>query len=255
MATFTALNGGEPKPSDNPSGSPTAIRSVSEERPSVSASGQEQKTPAEATSKQREHWSDSRPDRSSYQSSSYPDVDGAPKRKRSSSAEPRREGPESPEERTSGHQPHSESRDAYGTTHRERERDYRPYGDEGREHGEGWYQQHSRDDRNAYDAQNSAGSIPSQTDEQIGDSLRRAGDSQHNYSPTSPDGDDSPYYGGSFTPEQRRDGAVQSDPKRRKRNFSNRTKTGCLTCRKRKKKCDETKPECEFPREYLLDLP
>lgn len=25
-----------------------------------------------------------------------------------------------------------------------------------------------------------------------------------------------------------------------------RSKTGCITCRKRKKKCDETKPECEF---------
>lgn len=26
-----------------------------------------------------------------------------------------------------------------------------------------------------------------------------------------------------------------------------RTKTGCVTCRKRKKKCDESKPSCEFP--------
>ena len=26
-----------------------------------------------------------------------------------------------------------------------------------------------------------------------------------------------------------------------------RTRTGCLTCRKRKKKCDETKPECPSP--------
>lgn len=38
---------------------------------------------------------------------------------------------------------------------------------------------------------------------------------------------------------------VQHDPKKRKRNFSNRTKTGCLTCRRRKKKCDEAKPECK----------
>ncbi|RPB01140.1 trimeric LpxA-like protein [Choiromyces venosus 120613-1] len=30
----------------------------------------------------------------------------------------------------------------------------------------------------------------------------------------------------------------------RKRVFSNRTKTGCITCRRRKKKCDEGKPEC-----------
>ncbi|KIW05249.1 hypothetical protein, variant [Verruconis gallopava] len=37
---------------------------------------------------------------------------------------------------------------------------------------------------------------------------------------------------------------VQMDPKKRKRAFTNRTKTGCQTCRRRKKKCDEAKPEC-----------
>jgi hypothetical protein len=30
----------------------------------------------------------------------------------------------------------------------------------------------------------------------------------------------------------------------RKRMFSHRTKSGCITCRRRKKKCDERKPEC-----------
>ncbi|ATY62767.1 C6 zinc finger domain-containing [Cordyceps militaris] len=44
--------------------------------------------------------------------------------------------------------------------------------------------------------------------------------------------------------EERSGTVVQHDPKKRKRNFSNRTKTGCLTCRRRKKKCDEAKPEC-----------
>jgi hypothetical protein len=39
---------------------------------------------------------------------------------------------------------------------------------------------------------------------------------------------------------------VRVDPKRRKRVFSNRTKTGCITCRRRKKKCDEGKPECKL---------
>lgn len=34
------------------------------------------------------------------------------------------------------------------------------------------------------------------------------------------------------------------DTKKRKRNFTNRTKTGCHTCRGRKKKCDEAKPKC-----------
>ncbi|KAJ3482556.1 hypothetical protein NLG97_g7534 [Lecanicillium saksenae] len=59
------------------------------------------------------------------------------------------------------------------------------------------------------------------------------------------------------TPQNNNQAVVQypspaySDPprsgpaKKRKRNFSNRTKTGCLTCRRRKKKCDEAKPECK----------
>ena len=39
---------------------------------------------------------------------------------------------------------------------------------------------------------------------------------------------------------------MEIDRKRRKRVFSNRTKTGCMTCRRRKKKCDEMHPECMF---------
>ncbi|KAG8528083.1 uncharacterized protein KY384_006999 [Bacidia gigantensis] len=46
-------------------------------------------------------------------------------------------------------------------------------------------------------------------------------------------------YGGS-----REAGTADMDRKRRKRVFSNRTKTGCMTCRRRKKKCDEQHPEC-----------
>jgi acetyltransferase-like isoleucine patch superfamily enzyme len=38
--------------------------------------------------------------------------------------------------------------------------------------------------------------------------------------------------------------AVQVEPKR-KRPLTKRTKTGCGTCRRRKKKCDEAKPECD----------
>ncbi|RPB28369.1 trimeric LpxA-like protein [Terfezia boudieri ATCC MYA-4762] len=39
---------------------------------------------------------------------------------------------------------------------------------------------------------------------------------------------------------------VEGSPQttKRKRQFANRTKTGCITCRRRKKKCDEGKPEC-----------
>jgi hypothetical protein len=39
-------------------------------------------------------------------------------------------------------------------------------------------------------------------------------------------------------------GVQQIDAKERKRQFSRRTKTGCRTCRRRKKKCDEAKPNC-----------
>jgi hypothetical protein len=39
--------------------------------------------------------------------------------------------------------------------------------------------------------------------------------------------------------------AIQVAPKR-KRVFSNRTKTGCMTCRRRKKKCDEQHPACKL---------
>ncbi|KAL2840859.1 hypothetical protein BJX68DRAFT_183801 [Aspergillus pseudodeflectus] len=43
--------------------------------------------------------------------------------------------------------------------------------------------------------------------------------------------------------QDRPQSAVQVAPKR-KRVFSNRTKTGCMTCRRRKKKCDEQHPAC-----------
>lgn len=63
---------------------------------------------------------------------------------------------------------------------------------------------------------------------------------------------------------------VQMDPKKRKRvstfgsktiksrsnycqAFTNRTKTGCQTCRRRKKKCDEAKPECTLPPVPFVD--
>ncbi|KIW37038.1 uncharacterized protein PV06_10670 [Exophiala oligosperma] len=46
-----------------------------------------------------------------------------------------------------------------------------------------------------------------------------------------PNGEDEPRASGSAVPK-------------RKRNFSNRTKTGCWTCRERKKKCGEERPIC-----------
>lgn len=144
----------------------------------------------------------------------------------------------------------SESRERDPYDRDQREREYRSYGDESRDRDrDSWYSpRESRDERQAYSQPASAVPDSAQTDEQIGDALRRATE-QSDYPQTSPDGDDRAMsYSGQYSPEQRRDGVIQSDSKKRKRNFSNRTKTGCLTCRRRKKKCDEAKPECEWIR-------
>ena len=61
-----------------------------------------------------------------------------------------------------------------------------------------------------------------------------------------PEEDDDPHgqYGSFMT--SRDSQSADMERKRRKRVFSNRTKTGCMTCRRRKKKCDEQHPECEL---------
>ncbi|KAH6652814.1 nodulation protein L [Truncatella angustata] len=240
MAAFTALNGSEAQSAVNPSGSPTSKPAESEERGGTITS-QDHRTPADGLPNTREQWSGENAERAAYQATDYATYDGVHKRKRSTSIEPRRDGQGPSDEHNASHH-RSNSHDTYGP--QQRGRDHRPYGDESRE--ESWYSQSQsqsqRDGRSTYDQQHS---VASQNEELADRRAQEAADSQNDYSPTSPDdGDDSAYYGGPYTSQQIRDGAVQSDPKKRKRNFSNRTKTGCLTCRKRKKKCDELKPEC-----------
>ena len=241
MASFTALNGAEAKSPGAPAAGSAAQRAASEERPDKQLPAPEPKS-GEGSTSQREHWSSRGREGHSHQPANYPDVEASShKRKRSDS-------PERSREPQSGREQPAESRDTYSTP--QRERDYRSYGDDRREPHDVWYAQQTREDRGAYDQQTSAGPAAPETDEQIRDAHRRGTshvDSQQDYPATSPDGEDNPsIYGRSYTPDGRRDAVVQSDPKKRKRNFSNRTKTGCLTCRKRKKKCDETKPECEL---------
>lgn len=151
----------------------------------------------------------------------------------------------------------SEPRDRDLYEQDQRERDYQAYSDEHRERErdrESWYSpRDSRDERQPYSQPPSAAPDSAQTEEQIGEALRRA--TELDYPQTSPDGDDrSIVYPGQYSSDQRRDGVIQSDAKKRKRNFSNRTKTGCMTCRRRKKKCDEAKPECESYLSSLLFL-
>ncbi|KAJ9156178.1 Trimeric LpxA-like protein [Pleurostoma richardsiae] len=248
MATFTALNGGSPKAMEGVNGgNADSKRTGSEEHANLSAHTSDPKpaTESQASQRERENWAGPSLDRPPYPSASYPDIENSHKRKRSDSLE-RREQPSQParHEEAPSQRP-SESRDPYGTPARE----YRPYSEDSRDQQhDTWFSQHSRDDRgSAYEPQ-SAVPGSAQSDEQIGDALRRATGQmdQSDYPQTSPEGEDrpGPLYPPMYTPEHRRDGVIQSDPKKRKRNFSNRTKTGCLTCRKRKKKCDEAKPEC-----------
>lgn len=259
MAAFTALNGGSPKARSDAVGVPVeATRAGSAERTSVHAPppeqqvGDQRQREVSPSRDEREGWAAGAvaSDRPTHSSASYPDTENSHKRKRSdgSADEPRRDGPARAErqqeegrpERSQPSEPRDE--DPYDREHRDHE--YRSYGDEHRERErdrESWYSD-GRDERQCYSQPGSAVPDSAQTEEQIGEALRRA---TEDYPQTSPDGDDrSIIYPGQYTPEQRRDGVIQSD-KKRKRNFSNRTKTGCLTCRKRKKKCDEAKPECE----------
>lgn len=68
---------------------------------------------------------------------------------------------------------------------------------------------------------------------------------------TPEDDDDQQYgdYGGGRGSQS----GMEMERKRRKRVFSNRTKTGCMTCRRRKKKCDELHPECKHHMVSIVD--
>lgn len=189
-------------------------------------------------------------DRSNTQSASHAETESSHKRKRSNESmdEAPRKGRAQPERNPVIAGPDR----PYLTTERDtferdpRERDHQAYGEEHRDRDrESWYSPNeSRDDRQPYSQPASAVPDSAHTDEQMGEALRRA--TEQDYPQTSPEGEDGSVGYGQYTPERRTGGGPQSDPKKRKRNFSNRTKTGCLTCRRRKKKCDELKPECKW---------
>jgi hypothetical protein len=169
------------------------------------------------------------------------------KRKRSNSIEVRKEQPiQEPTPVTATVPNERDSRDPFDNSQRE----YRQGSDD--RDRESWY---TRDERSHYESrQGSATEGQSHLDEQIGETLRRANDDMDHgeYSNhPSPDDDDRSMSMYPYTPD-RGDSILQHDPKKRKRNFSNRTKTGCLTCRKRKKKCDELKPECKSQPQLIV---
>jgi hypothetical protein len=93
------------------------------------------------------------------------------------------------------------------------------------------------------------GSRPTTSDAQLAEALQRETHSQDDQSrnwdtqsSTNGDGSHTPYDHDRDSPN-----TITVVGPKRKRNFSNRTKTGCMTCRRRKKKCDETHPICEQP--------
>ncbi|EAQ84627.1 hypothetical protein CHGG_08641 [Chaetomium globosum CBS 148.51] len=278
MATFTALNGGSPKSAEGTNGA------MDGERRSPQSASAEPKSAEGYHSQRDREGREVQERRSSTNherlpfpgAATFADAEGSHKRKRSISDSPRRERPRSPPVRTEraerserperservermeraerserserterseqyeSHRHPSESQDGRTTpqrdTYRGRQRD------EARDN-EHWRTERAREERtSSYEAPYSAGPVSAQSEEPTGDLLRRA--TSHGDDDQSPDGDDRSVYPGQYSSEHRRDGILQSDPKKRKRNFSNRTKTGCLTCRKRKKKCDEKKPEC-----------
>jgi hypothetical protein len=79
------------------------------------------------------------------------------------------------------------------------------------------------------------------SDAHLADALQREAGQERSMTNRSTPGTQQPSSPG-YAPE--RHGAMQVAPKR-KRVFSNRTKTGCMTCRRRKKKCDEQHPACK----------
>ena len=105
--------------------------------------------------------------------------------------------------------------------------------------------------RNDYDHPVDPSIAPGQSrtyysDQQMADSLRQHNRSYDSMPPReaygTPEDDDEHGQYGDYGANR---SSVDLERKRRKRVFSNRTKTGCMTCRRRKKKCDEQHPECK----------
>ncbi|KUJ15662.1 uncharacterized protein LY89DRAFT_90811 [Mollisia scopiformis] len=239
---FTAVNNKEP-PVGAPLNSNVPSRRGSDERsngqPRITPPGQEKLTITTTTT---QDWlpPSSNGDRHQYQpSNAYTDPDGSHKRKRSGSIEQNSSSANS----YHTHALPSSAKQTPNTATTEsdgpREESLRPtasieprdpYGSESQYRQFMASQEDIRENVRGHDPWHPRQYTPPvmTSDEQLGEVLRRA--SQTNpYGPYRNDG---------------REMSTQSDPKKRKRNFSNRTKTGCMTCRRRKKKCDESRPEC-----------
>ncbi|KAI6784422.1 maltose O-acetyltransferase-like protein [Emericellopsis cladophorae] len=236
MSGFRALNVGSPSISETPT--IKVDNSAAAEAPSSKAS-----PPFHAPDDGLRRRDSS--DRPTIQTSGHGmDRQDSHKRKRSDSVERRQDHilqERTPD--TATMPPHGAHRDPFGTPQREGYRG--PSESQDREHRTSHQQRPSYESRQP----GTMSPGPRQGDDHLGDALRRTHEQSEmgDYPNTSPEADEAShsYYSGQYSQDSRQDPMLQHDPKKRKRNFSNRTKTGCLTCRKRKKKCDETKPECQ----------
>lgn len=240
MSGFTALHGASPKAADPPT-TPSDVadkRSASHERHQSSATQRSRASPEVVN--QKDGWEDQR--RPGYQHSDYAQVEGGHKRKRSGSEARREHRVQERTPDTATAPTTANSRKSYGSLKREDRRDddnERRDKELSRQGGKGSYERQSS---SPAPTQGRAGGL-------IEGTLREAtGQMGHSdYNQAKPDSEDRSMvaYGTLYKGEYRQGSVFQHDPQKRKRNFSKRTKTGCLTCRMRKKKCDEQKPECE----------
>ena len=116
---------------------------------------------------------------------------------------------------------------------------------------------HWQADRHSLSGYQSNGHHVDASDAQLAEVLQRETQSQSSQRTWAAEGhpdDDAAEQYGTYGADRASQGAVQTGHKR-KRVFSNRTKTGCMTCRKRKKKCDEAHPYCEYLKATTLVHP
>ena len=263
-AGFTAVNGKDAATSHS-ANLANGTRRGSDERangqPRISPPGQEKLT-ITTTTTQREDWVPANTDRHPYQSAPYPDPEASHKRKRSGSIEHNSSSansyhshalPSSTKQTpttatTESDTPRednlrSESQSGHLDPHMSDApyRHYMPSPADDRHGPSGPDQWHPRQYQPPFIT----------SDEHLGEVLQRASqnlDPRHHEYASPGDDDRSPYH----NQYDRRE--TSSDLKKRKRNFSNRTKTGCMTCRRRKKKCDENRPECKSREEMEVGV-
>ena len=134
---------------------------------------------------------------------------------------------------------------------------YPPLESESQAHSQstkGWYSQEAQSASQPYSTQRPDSADVHLAETLQGESRMYEQQSQRGGGTDSPEDDDergTPQRYGEYGTGNTPLSGVEAERKRRKRVFSNRTKTGCMTCRRRKKKCDEQHPECESTQRYL----